>query len=265
MRMRREADLLCARGLTIRDTILKMAISAATSSDELCEAMQESHNLEPFLLRDVKTTGKMLGRGSYGEVEEVEVASLVCAGKKIYDALIDSKNLGSQRLMDRYYRECTLLSELRHPHIVQFLGLCFLPDTQMPVLVMERLEKNLETFLESMPSVEITLSTKLSILKDVACGLRFLHGRTPAVIHRDLTARNVLLDSNLTAKIADMGNSRMVDFRPGTPMTAVPGTIVYMPPEASDPHNTYNTALDMFSFGHLSLYTAIRVGCVSLP
>lgn len=240
-----------------------MAISAANSCNELCGTMQESHNLDSFLLHNVKTTGKMLGSGSYGEVEELEVAGLVCAGKKIYDALVDSKNLGAQRLMDRYHRECTLLSELRHPHIVQFLGLCFLPKTQMPVLVMERLEKNLETFLESMPSVEITLSTKLSILKDVACGLAFLHACTPAIIHRDLTARNVLLDSNLTAKIADMGNSRMVDFRPGTSMTAVPGTIVYMPPEASDSKHTYDTTLDMFSFGHLSLYTAIRVSLIS--
>lgn len=204
----------------------------------------------------------MLGSGSYGEVEELEVAGLVCAGKKIYDALVDSKNLGAQRLMDRYYSECTLLSELRHPHIVQFLGLCFLADTQMPVLVMERLDKNLETFLENMPRVDIPLSTKVCILKDVACGLAFLHDRTPAVIHRDLTARNILLDTNMTAKIADLGNSRMVDFRPGTkyrPLTAIPGTILYMPPEASDPKNTYDTNLDMFSFGHLSLCTSIRV------
>lgn len=236
---------------------------ASTSCDEVCGTLRESHHLDSFLIRNVKTTGKMLGSGSYGEVEELEVAGLVCAGKRIYDALVDSKNLGAQRLMDRYYSECTLLSELRHPHIVQFLGLCFLADTQMPVLVMERLDKNLESFLENMPRVDITLSTKICILKDVACGLAFLHDRTPAVIHRDLTARNILLDSNMTAKIADLGNSRMVDFRPGTkyrPLTAIPGTVLYMPPEASDPQNTYDTNLDMFSFGHLSLCTSIRVG-----
>ena len=62
--------------------------------------------------------------------------------------------------------------------------------------------------LESAPNIR--LCTKLSILQDVSRGLIYLHSRAPAVIHRDLTARNVLLDSAMRAKIADLGNSRIV-------------------------------------------------------
>ena len=162
-------------------------------------------------------------------------------------------------MVDKYYKECSLLSELRHPHIVQFLGICFLPDSQLPVLVMERLQGSLDEFLETTPN--IPLHTKLSILHDVATGLVFLHNRSPAVIHRDLTARNVLLNAAMTAKIADLGNSRISTLRPGqlaqTMTKGIPGTLVYMPPEASTDH--YGPPLDMFSFGHLSLFTAIQV------
>lgn len=223
------------------------------------ETMRKAPQLRSFLLYDVTPTGKQLGGGSYGIVEELRMAGLVCAGKKIYDALIDPENQGAQTMVEKYYNECNLLSELRHPHIVQFLGICFLPGSQLPVLVMERLQTSLDDLLEKTP--DIPLRTKLSILQDVARGLVFLHNRRPAVIHRDLTARNILLNSALMAKIGDLGNSRIASLTPGqlaqTMTMGIPGTLVYMPPEASTNH--YGPPLDMFSFGHLSLFTAIQV------
>ena len=66
----------------------------------------------------------------------------------------------------------------------------------------------------------------------------------------------------MVAKIADMGNSRIVDVQPGqlarTMTRGVPGTIVYMPPEAFEVPPKYGPMLDMFSFGHLTLFTAIQ-------
>ena len=184
---------------------------------------------------------------------------LVCAGKKIHDALVDQENQGAKRMVDRYYSECNLLSELRHPHVVQFLGICFHPDSQLPVLVMEELHCSLDDLLENTP--DIPLHTKLSVLQAVARGLVFLHNRSPAVIHRDLTARNVLLNSAMTAKIADLGNSRIANLHPGqlaqTMTQGIPGTLVYMPPEAS--LMNYGPPLDIFSFGHLALFTATQV------
>ena len=222
--------------------------------------LQDAPQLRPFLLNNVTQTGKQLGGGSYGVVVELEMGGIVCAGKTIYDALIDAGNEGAQNMVDKYYRECSLLAELRHPYIVQFLGICFLRRVSpLPVLVMERLQGSLDELLETTP--DIPLSTKLSILHDVTKGLVFLHNRTPAVIHRDLTARNVLLNSAMTAKIADLGNARIANLHPGqlaqTMTQGIPGTLVYMPPEAST--QRYGTPLDMFSFGHLALFTAIQV------
>ena len=160
----------------------------------------------------------------------------------------------------KYLQECQLMSSLRHPNITQFLGLCFLPGTQLPLLVMELLATSLDDLLEHMPN--LPLSLKRSVLEDVTSGLLYLHERPSPVIHRDLTAKNVLLTSSLVAKITDMGNSRIIDMRPGqmarTP-SALPGTLVYMPPEALDDRHCYGPSMDIFSFGHLALFTLIQV------
>ena len=156
------------------------------------------------------------------------------------------------------------MSTLRHPNITQFLGLCFLPGTQLPLLVMERLETSLDNLLEHIPN--LPLSLKRSVLEDVASGLLYLHKMQPPVIHRDLTANNVLLTSSLVAKISDMGNSRIVNLRGGQmarTLSKLPGTLVYMPPEALDDKHRYGPSLDVFSFGNLSLFTLTQVtSCV---
>ena len=184
----------------------------------------------------------------------------VCAGKKLHEALLNVENEGVTEIIRKYLQECQLMSSLHHPNITQFLGLCFLQGTQLPLLVMERLETSLDNLLEHMPNLPISL--KHSVLKDVASGLFYLHERLTPIIHRDLTSKNVLLTSSLVAKITDMGNSRIVNMRPGQmarTLTEFPGTLVYMPPEALDDRHQYGPSLDIFSFGHLALFTIIQV------
>ena len=243
-----------------------MARQLQLPTSHTSRAIQTAVKLQPFVLSGVTRTERKLGEGSYGCVEELKVNGLVCAGKRMYDTLIDSENEGADRMIEKYYDECQLLSSLRHPNIVQFLGICFLQTqptstaNQLPVLVMEMLQGSLDDLLENTP--DIPLAKKCSILQDVARGLVYLHGRIPAVIHRDLTARNVLLNTALVGKIADMGNSRIVNIQPGqlsrTMTRGVPGTIVYMPPEAFELPPKYGPKLDMFSFGHLALFTATQ-------
>ena len=246
------------------DRVLRLVgLKTAEEGNTLLESFPQ---LRQFVLKDAKSTGKELGRGAYGCVEKVQVKGVTRAGKRIYETLIDSRNEGAARMVKKYYEECHLLSSLNHPNIVQFLGICFLKaqpgySPSIPVLVMERLDCSLDDLLENTPNIH--LSDKCSILQDVARGLDYLHSRSPAVIHRDLTARNVLLNSVMVAKITDMGNARIVDFQPGesakTMTKGVPGTAVYMPPEAFDDPPKYGPKLDMFSFGHLALFTMTQV------
>ena len=246
-----------------RATVLSMgARQSGLPQEHIHRALQNDPQLHRFILSNVKPTGKKLGEGAYGCVEELEVNGRICAGKKMYETLIDPGNEGADRMIQKYYDECQLLSDLHHPNIVKFWDICFLRNSplNLPMLVMERLQGNLDKLLENTP--DISLAKKCSILQDVARGLHYLHSHSPAIIHRDLTARNVLINSAMVAKIADMGNSRIVDIQPGqlarTMTVGAPGTIVYMPPEAFEDPPKYGPKLDMFSFGHLTLFTAIQ-------
>ena len=184
----------------------------------------------------------------------------MCAGKKIHEVLLDPGNEGVREVAGRYVQECQLMSDLRHPNITLFLGVCFLPNCQLPVLLMERLDGSLDDLLETVPNIPLAL--KRSMLEDVSRGLLYLHKHSPQIIHRDLTAKNVLLTSSLVAKITDFGNARIVNLQPGQlahTLSRLPGTLAYMPPEALSASARYGPSLDVFSFGHLALFTLNQV------
>ena len=162
-----------------------------------------------------------------------------------------------QEIANRVCGEVIMMLQLSHPNIVQCKGVSLLVDQPLPVLLMERLKTSLHAYLLHQDNSNLPLKRKVSILLDTASGLDYLHSRTPAIIHRDLTAKNVLLDSELRAKITDFGNSRIMDLDPeSTPetLTSLPGTLEYMPPEALGSNASYDPSLDVFSFGHLSLF-----------
>ena len=203
----------------------------------------------------------MLGSGSYGSVEEVEVPGVVCAAKKIHDFFQDPTRMpaeGIERASREFVRECQLMSTLRHPHIVQFLGVCFLPGSRMPALVMEKLLTSLHEILDPEPppptKAYIPVSLKRSVLHNVASGLSFLHSHSPPIIHRDLSARNVLLSVGMVAKIADLGVARLVPSLRAATMTKAPGASIYMPPEALEDESRYDVTIDIFSMGVLAIF-----------
>ena len=96
-------------------------------------------------------------------------------------------------------------------------------------------------------------------------GLLYFHSHTPPIIHRDLSANNILLTTDLRAKIADLGVAKLLDIQTQVAFsqTKAPGSLHYMPPEALEEVPAYNCKLDIFSFGHLTLYVAAQeVPCV---
>ena len=82
-----------------------------------------THVLQEFLLGDVEVCGRELGVGSYSSVLELKYKGMRCAGKKIHRSLYDQGVAVGPEILERYETECELLSHLRHPCIVQFLGL----------------------------------------------------------------------------------------------------------------------------------------------
>ena len=92
------------------------------------------------------------------------------------------------------------------------------------------------------------------LLYAVVCiGMAYLHGRDKPLIHRDLGSKNVLLTKEGVVKIADFGQSKLLQNRTDSLKTTQPGTIAYMPPEAMKKGGEYTAKVDSFSLGVLML------------
>ena len=184
-------------------------------------------------------------------VLKVEYRGLKCAGKQLYPVLYEQ---GVGDIVRRFEGECRLLAQMRHPNFVQFIGVYFEEGSRVPILVMEFLPTTLATCIDTYDVLPEDVS--YAILHDVALGLYHLHSQTPPIVHRDLSANNVLLTPNMTAKISDLGVAKILNLSPlqVSRMTRAPGTLAYMPPEALSKQPRYDTRIDEFSYGVLMIH-----------
>ena len=221
--------------------------------------------LTPYVIKqellDEKNSTR-IGNGAYGVISKVKYCGTPCAFKELHSYLLpqqheagDTDN-GSQ-IVEKFCKEIKLLSEIRHPNFVRFIGVCFRENSPFPVLVMELMHNSVAQCLKqyACDKQKFPLSTKLFILQDVARALVYLHSQNPPIVHRDLTANNVLLTSNMTAKLADLGVAKIIyPNLSQRSTTQCPGTVVYMPPEALREHPIYGTEIDVYSFGVLGFH-----------
>ena len=200
---------------------------------------------------------KQMGSGAYGVVYEVTVNGKKCIAKKLHKILLHAvKHYPSRQkytIVRNFRNECRIHSQLNHPNVVGFIGISYGHDKMDISLIMERLHCDLADFVKVNPGA--SLRDRLHILHDVSKGLDYLHSHDPPLIHRDLTAPNVLLTEDLTAKIGDLGVSRYVDPLKASKLTIAPGNSSYMPPECRVANPSYTTKLDIFSFGNLIIHT----------
>ena len=185
------------------------------------------------VIEELTITERELGRGSYGTVYVALHSGKPCAAKQLHSFSRYDK-------LEYFVAEINILSALKHPSIVEFLGVYFSDKT--PILVMELMWKNLYSLLEEQPNQLFKL-TKARILYDVACGLQYLHSQKKPVVHGNLHPSNILLNENLNAKIVDLGPSQPLAF------FTLPSDIFYSAPETITKIPTYDTKSDVFSIG----------------
>lgn len=195
---------------------------------------------------------RALGIGSYGAVYEATYKELLCAAKVIHRNLFEPQS--HKKLLERFEQECELLRTIRHPCIVQFLGVARDPETSLPVLVMELMEESLTKFLERSDT-ELPTYLQVNFCHDVALALAYLHSRD--ITHRDLSSNNVLLIAGTRAKVTDFGTS-VFKSRGRVIMTSCPGTQAYMAPECFGESVQYSQSIDCFSFGVLAVQIITR-------
>jgi mitogen-activated protein kinase kinase kinase len=194
--------------------------------------------------------GQLIGKGTFGRVylgmnattgeflavKEVEVNPKAAQG--------DQKKM--RELVAALDREIDTMQHLDHVNIVQYLG-C------------ERKETSISIFLEYIPGGSIGSCLRkhgkfeepvvASLTRQTLSGLAYLHRE--GILHRDLKADNILLDTDGTCKISDFGISKKTDNIYGNDKTnSMQGSVFWMAPEVVRSEGRgYSAKVDIWSIG----------------
>eukprot|EP00253_Pinus_taeda_P007379 PITA_07379 len=147
----------------------------------------------------------LVGHGGHGSVYK----GVLDNGSIVAVKVIHSATSGGA--YKRLIKECKTLGRVQHRNLVRMVGVC--SSLQVKSLIMEFMSQgSLDMHLHgSENNCRLGLKRRLSILKDVAHGMAYLHHHcSPAIVHCDLKPSNVLLDEMMTAHVGDFGISRLM-------------------------------------------------------
>ncbi|VAH22188.1 unnamed protein product [Triticum turgidum subsp. durum] len=179
---------------------------------------------------EVITNGfqRVVGRGGFGKVYDGFLEDGTQVAVKLRS---ESSNQGVQEFL----AEAQSLAKIHHKNLVSMFGYC--KEREYMVLVYEYMSEGaLDEHLRGKDNNTRTLSwrQRLLIALESAQGLEYLHkGCNPPLIHRDVKTSNILLNTNLEAKIADFGLLKAFNNDSDTHVSTarVVGTPVYVDPE----------------------------------
>ena len=222
----------------------------------MAERLRSSFSSAKFpglLISNLVFTEERLGKGADATVFAVEWNGTVCAAKRLHDILLEDESPGgADKFISNFEAECLTWSKLRHPGVVQFLGVHMDRRARLPVLVMEKMDTSLRTYLEHHSKEQFPLHQKTFVLRQVAQALAYLHSQNPPLVHHDLSPNNVLLNAvSFVTKVSDFGMSRAINPSALTRKSSIKGTLAFMAPEALHDPPRYNEKLDVFSFGNV--------------
>ncbi|GFP90252.1 g-type lectin s-receptor-like serine/threonine-protein kinase at4g27290 [Phtheirospermum japonicum] len=186
-----------------------------------------------------------LGEGGFGPVYK----GMLEDGKEI---AVKRLSETSMQGLDEFKNEVLCIAKLQHRNLVKLLGCCLEGDEKM--LIYEYMHnKSLDFFLFAN-RMSLDWPRRLHIINGLARGLMYLHQDSRLrIIHRDLKASNILLDSEMNPRISDFGIAKRVRGNETEHKTGrVVGTYGYMSPEYAF-RGQYSVKSDVFSFGVLVL------------
>ena len=192
-----------------------------------------------------------LGHGAWGSVCKGvfrgQQVAVKCAHEEIlYDTTIDQLK-----------REIRIMAHIQHPNLVRLIAAVVdksvEEQTQSPLLILELLDTDLRSAYKKKV-VNLCREVLLPIFRDVAYALHYLHEHQEPIIHRDVSAPNVLLQQThpgvWKAKLSDFGSANLAKHC----KTAGPGAFIYSAPETFpniQPPPKQTTKIDVYSYGYL--------------
>ncbi|CAN8321999.1 unnamed protein product [Cochlearia groenlandica] len=186
-----------------------------------------------------------LGEGGFGPVYKGKLND----GREVAVKLL---SVESRQGKGQFVAEIVAISAVQHRNLVKLYGCCY--EGEHRLLVYEYLPNgSLDQALFGDKTLHLDWSTRYDICMGVARGLVYLHEEARLrIVHRDVKASNILLDSKLIPKVSDFGLAKLYDDKKTHISTRVAGTIGYLAPEyAMRGHLTEK--IDVYAFGVVAL------------
>ncbi|XP_028783462.1 L-type lectin-domain containing receptor kinase IV.1-like [Neltuma alba] len=222
---------------------------------EVVEEWEQDYGPHRFKYKDlyIATKGfrerELLGSGGFGRVYKGTVpgSNVEIAVKKVSHE--------SRQGMREFIAEIVSIGRLRHRNLVSLLGYCRRKGELL--LVYDFMPNgSLDKYLHNQPRVTLNWMQRFKIIKGIASGLCYLHEEwEQVVVHRDIKASNVLLDSEFNGRLGDFGLARLYDHGSDPATTHVVGTLGYLAPENTRTGKA-TTKSDVFAFGAFLLEVA---------
>ncbi|CAG7891439.1 unnamed protein product [Brassica rapa] len=189
---------------------------------------------------------RKLGEGGFGAVYKGYLTGL--------DMMVAIKKFtgGSTQGKREFVTEVKIISSLRHRNLVQLVGWCHEKDEFL--MVYEFMPNgSLDAHLFGKKPQHLAWGVRCKVTLGIASALLYLHEEwEQCVVHRDIKASNVMLDSSFNAKLGDFGLARLMDHEVGPQTTGLAGTFGYMAPEYISTGRASKES-DVYSFGVVTL------------
>ncbi|KAH7665056.1 Non-specific serine/threonine protein kinase protein [Dioscorea alata] len=235
--------------------IIRYVVARRAKFAELREDWEQEYGPHRFSYKELfqATEGfkdrHFLGFGGFGSVHRgvLPTTKAEVAVKKVSHE--------SRQGIKEFVAEIVSLGQLRQRNLVKLLGYCRRKGELL--LVYEFMPNgSLDKYLFSQTTPCLDWNQRFRIIKGVASGLLYLHEEwVKVVIHRDIKASNVLLDSEFNARLGDFGLARLYDHGTDFQTTHVMGTMGYLAPELAR-RGKATTSSDVYAFGVFLLEVA---------